>query len=217
MPNLDGVSATHLIRQFDNTPIIAMTSNIRSDDISMYFQHGKPTYLFMECGNWLISLGMNDVLPKPFTKEGLLSMLEKHLSHLKKLTNGLEPMVPHSASSIPQTSAAQSLKDENSPNQSPSAIANWQSPGHFQGISPTAAAPNPYMQQMHPAPGFGMDHGPLQFQQPHTPLGAPRQTSHRRQASDVIGDELNADPKRQRMFTQQNANAMNHMQRARPG
>ena len=40
MPNLDGVSACHLIRQFDNTPIIAMTSNIRSDDISMYFQHG---------------------------------------------------------------------------------------------------------------------------------------------------------------------------------
>ena len=43
MPNLDGVSATHLIRQFDATPIIAMTSNIRSDDISMYFQHGKST------------------------------------------------------------------------------------------------------------------------------------------------------------------------------
>jgi osomolarity two-component system response regulator SKN7 len=43
MPNLDGVSACHLIRQFDTTPIVAMTSNIRSDDISMYFQHG--TYL----------------------------------------------------------------------------------------------------------------------------------------------------------------------------
>lgn len=41
MPNLDGVSACHLIRQFDHTPVIAMTSNIRSDDISMYFQHGK--------------------------------------------------------------------------------------------------------------------------------------------------------------------------------
>jgi hypothetical protein len=40
MPNLDGVSACHLIRQFDATPIVAMTSNIRSDDISMYFQHG---------------------------------------------------------------------------------------------------------------------------------------------------------------------------------
>lgn len=41
MPNLDGVSACHLIRQFDRTPIIAMTSNIRSDDIQLYFQHGK--------------------------------------------------------------------------------------------------------------------------------------------------------------------------------
>lgn len=41
MPNLDGVSATNIIRQFDSTPIIAMTSNIRSDDIHMYFQHGK--------------------------------------------------------------------------------------------------------------------------------------------------------------------------------
>lgn len=46
MPNLDGVSATHLIRQFDSTPIIAMTSNIRSDDISMYFQHGKQRSAF---------------------------------------------------------------------------------------------------------------------------------------------------------------------------
>jgi osomolarity two-component system, response regulator SKN7 len=41
MPNLDGVSATHLIRNFDTTPIIAMTSNIRSDDISTYFSHGE--------------------------------------------------------------------------------------------------------------------------------------------------------------------------------
>lgn len=40
MPNLDGVSACHLIRQFDRTPIIAMTSNIRKDDIELYFQHG---------------------------------------------------------------------------------------------------------------------------------------------------------------------------------
>ncbi|PWW80593.1 response regulator [Tuber magnatum] len=67
MPQLDGVSAASLVRQFDTTtPIIAMTSNIRRDDINMYFNHG-----------------MNDVLPKPFTKEGLLNMLEKYLSHLK--------------------------------------------------------------------------------------------------------------------------------------
>lgn len=48
MPNLDGVSATHLIRQFDRTPIIAMTSNIRSDDIQLYFQHGT-SFLSISC------------------------------------------------------------------------------------------------------------------------------------------------------------------------
>jgi osomolarity two-component system, response regulator SKN7 len=45
MPNLDGVSACHIIRQFDRTPIVAMTSNIRSDDIQMYFQHGESNRL----------------------------------------------------------------------------------------------------------------------------------------------------------------------------
>ncbi|KAL8938551.1 MAG: hypothetical protein Q9216_003837 [Gyalolechia sp. 2 TL-2023] len=201
MPNLDGVSACHLIRQYSHTPIIAMTSNIRSDDISMYFQHG-----------------MNDVLPKPFTKEGLLGMLEKHLGHLKKMPNGMEPIVPHSASSLPQTSAAQSLKDESSPNQSPSTISNWHSPGHFQGISPTTAGPNHYMQPMHPGAGFPMEQGQMQFQQLHTPHGAPRQAPHRRQISDMAGgDELSNDPKRQRMYAQQNAIAMNQMQRPRPG
>jgi hypothetical protein len=29
--------------------------------------------------------GMNDVLPKPFTKDSLLGMLEKHLLHLKQM------------------------------------------------------------------------------------------------------------------------------------
>ncbi|KAL8820692.1 MAG: hypothetical protein Q9223_001148 [Gallowayella weberi] len=201
MPNLDGVSACHLIRQFDNTPIIAMTSNIRSDDISMYFQHG-----------------MNDVLPKPFTKEGLLSMLEKHLGHLKKIANGLDAMAPHSASSMAQTSAAQSLKDTSSPNQSPSTISNWHSPGTFQGISPTTAGANPFMQHMHPAAGYPMDQSQLQFQQPHIPLGAPRQTPHRRQISDMTGgEEVNNDAKRQRMFAQQSAMAMGQMQRPRAG
>lgn len=45
MPNLDGVSTCHLIRQFDRTPIIAMTSNIRSDDIQLYFHHGMRLFL----------------------------------------------------------------------------------------------------------------------------------------------------------------------------
>ena len=41
MPNLDGISATNMIRQFDlATPIISMTSNIHSNDIMQYFNSG---------------------------------------------------------------------------------------------------------------------------------------------------------------------------------
>ncbi|KAJ7611649.1 HSF-type DNA-binding-domain-containing protein [Roridomyces roridus] len=66
MPKLDGVSATSMIRKFDpRTPIISMTSNSRPNEIMTYY-----------------SSGMNDILPKPFTKEGLFDMLEKHLTHL---------------------------------------------------------------------------------------------------------------------------------------
>ena len=60
MPKLDGVSATNLIRKFDQgTPIISMTSNSKPNEIMTYY-----------------SSGMNDILPKPFKKEGLLDMLE---------------------------------------------------------------------------------------------------------------------------------------------
>ena len=63
MPKLDGVSATSLIRQFDHmTPIISMTSNSKPNEIIKYY-----------------SSGMNDILPKPFTKDGLLDMLEVRL------------------------------------------------------------------------------------------------------------------------------------------
>ncbi|KAG7094842.1 hypothetical protein E1B28_005651 [Marasmius oreades] len=67
MPKLDGVSATSMIRKFDHmTPIISMTSNAKPNEIMTYY-----------------SSGMNDILPKPFTKQGMLDMLEKHLMHLK--------------------------------------------------------------------------------------------------------------------------------------
>ena len=67
MPKLDGVSATSLIRQFDHmTPIISMTSNSKPAEIMKYYHSG-----------------MNDHLPKPFTKDGLWDVLEKHLTHLK--------------------------------------------------------------------------------------------------------------------------------------
>lgn len=44
MPHLDGVSATSLIREVrPDIPIIAMTSNIRADEIDLYFRYGKVT------------------------------------------------------------------------------------------------------------------------------------------------------------------------------
>lgn len=42
MPKLDGVSATLYIRQHcPSVPIIAMTSNIRPEEVNGYFEHGK--------------------------------------------------------------------------------------------------------------------------------------------------------------------------------
>ncbi|ODV81563.1 response regulator [Suhomyces tanzawaensis NRRL Y-17324] len=63
MPNLDGATATSVIRSFDTkTPIIAMTGNIEDNDLVNYLQNG-----------------MSDILAKPFTKDDLYSILAKHL------------------------------------------------------------------------------------------------------------------------------------------
>lgn len=63
MPNLDGATATSIVRSFDNhTPIIAMTGNIEDQDLLTYLQHG-----------------MNDILAKPFTRNDLHSMLVRYL------------------------------------------------------------------------------------------------------------------------------------------
>lgn len=69
MPRLDGISATCRIREFDSmTPIISMTSNSQQSDVQVYY-----------------TSGMNDVLCKPFGKEGILMILEKYLVHLKAM------------------------------------------------------------------------------------------------------------------------------------
>lgn len=51
MPNCDGVSATIYIRQLNQSiPIIAMTSNIRQDEIASYYQWGElPSALAVSC------------------------------------------------------------------------------------------------------------------------------------------------------------------------
>jgi CheY-like chemotaxis protein len=41
MPHLDGVSATHYIRRFNHTPIIAMASSLDDGHLAMYSEHGR--------------------------------------------------------------------------------------------------------------------------------------------------------------------------------
>lgn len=78
MPNLDGATATLIIRSFDTrTPIIAMTGNIEDNDLVNYLNNG-----------------MLDILAKPFSKDDLYCILEKHL--LKK--DGDSPVPPSNGS-----------------------------------------------------------------------------------------------------------------------
>ncbi|KAI9891156.1 MAG: kinase-regulated stress-responsive transcription factor skn7 [Vezdaea aestivalis] len=193
MPNLDGVSACHLIRQFDSTPIIAMTSNIRSDDISMYFSHG-----------------MNDVLPKPFTKEGLLTMLEKHLGHLKK-ADMLGPQ------SMAQTSSIRTqIKDESSPTKSSPSTA-WHSPNQLTGVSPSGhSMGDEYMHAMRGPGTYSLEAPTEGGQYSAGPAGQinSRSGPHRRQVSDMTApDDIVNDPKRQRMYAPPTTTQMGYVKR----
>ncbi|TFK64932.1 hypothetical protein BDN72DRAFT_901150 [Pluteus cervinus] len=79
---LGGASATSLIRKFDDhTPIISITSNSKPTEVMAYY-----------------SSGLNDILPKPFTKDCLLVVLEKHPIHLmamQTMNNILAPSESH--------------------------------------------------------------------------------------------------------------------------
>lgn len=146
---------------------------------------------------------MNDVLPKPFTKEGLLNMLEKHLSHLKK---GAQPIDPMGAPPAPISRASRSLKTEDSPATSPATTNNWNSPNNMAGVSPASNHPDEaagmygmssgattYAPGMQPAPMYNMG-----------PMGAPRQPPppQRRPINDISGgpDGYGGDVKRQQMY-----------------
>mgnify|MGYP003662669349 CR=1 FL=1 len=165
---------------------------------------------------------MNDVLPKPFTKEGMLRALEKHLSQFKKNApfppTGGPPMghpggfVTPNPGQAPlglnmgQLSATQSLKDESSPGKSPVTASSWHSPSQLPGPSPIGNTPGGYMQPMgdnrqytmtptHPHPQAG-------FAPPPNPqMGTPRTGAHRRVISDMNGGPQDEhSDKRQRMY-----------------
>lgn len=150
---------------------------------------------------------MNDVLPKPFTKEGLLHMLEKHLAHLKKPGHGgIDSMVPPQVQSLGAGPSRQALKDDQeSPAKSPATASNWNSPNQVPGVSPVASsATSEYMTGPQGHPGMYAVQGHMQTGQMPSEFGSMRQTSgqHRRQISDISGgaDEGPHSAKRQQMY-----------------
>ncbi|KAH9906058.1 HSF-type DNA-binding-domain-containing protein [Xylariomycetidae sp. FL2044] len=149
MPQLDGVSATAMIREVQpNTPIIAMTSNINQQDLEMYF-------------HW----GMRDVLAKPFTKEGMIGKIRKHLIHLMRNPppeSMMEPIFPNGAPNQPPTpgpypnqgvgmaplsatSSGPVAKFDTTPIQSPATSTSWHSPGQVPHASPTIPQDQGYL------------------------------------------------------------------------
>ncbi|KAG4026306.1 hypothetical protein MFRU_042g00350 [Monilinia fructicola] len=215
MPHLDGVSATVCIREMRaNLPIIAMTSNIRTDDIEMYFRYG-----------------MNDVLPKPFTKEGMMKALEKHLAHFRKKAPTLGFSSPRQMShpggfvtpgqshtpiglNMGQLTATQSIVDDASSGKSPQTATSWQSPVQLPGGSPVVtSAPGSYMQPTMQSNGMRDPSYSVTPTHPHPQSGFPPSISslnnqrppHRRGISDLSAASTpdgNPDPKRQRMYAQ---------------
>lgn len=160
----------------------------------------------------LIDTGMDDVLPKPFTRKSLLEMLERHLLHLKTIPHGMDPQ---SATAVPmaaQTSAAHSVKEDSSPAPSPAgSMSNWQSPGQFNGMPATVPSNMPQVQGQYvpatPAPAYAMDGNGVQYSaQPvaMNPGAAAARPPNRRQASDMSGTPDSANmAKRQRMYANQ--------------
>ena len=160
---------------------------------------------------------MNDVLPKPFTKEGLLQMLEKHLAHLKKPIGPMDGMVAPQ----PLATTRQVLKEEESPAKSPATASNWNSPNQITGVSPVASnVTDEYMQavQGHQnAYAVNQMQGNIQYSTSPTIPVPPRQQGHRRQISDISGGEdINNPAKRQQMYNAPlQPQPLNQMQRPR--
>jgi osomolarity two-component system, response regulator SKN7 len=150
---------------------------------------------------------MDDVLPKPFTRKSLLDMLEKHLSHLKKIPPGMEPPPSATTTSVPHSSGTHSIKDDaSSPAQSPAgSLGNWQSPNQYPGVSPIHTnMANQYAPMANHSPYSTSPHTPLTAQRPGHQQQPSQSQPHRRQISEMSGGppEMNGFAKRQRMYGQ---------------
>ncbi|KAH7325061.1 Two-component response regulator receiver [Stachybotrys elegans] len=173
MPKLDGVSTTLYIRQnYPSVPIIAMTSNIRPEEVNGYFEHG-----------------MNGVLAKPFTREGMLKSVKSNMSHLLKNP----PPQSDSGSgfmlgNVPflQTPGGHPLKFDTPTPPSAAAISTW-SPGNMPQASPINSAGD----------GFGMMNGGGQFSM--APMQRQTYSSTLDAASRLSDHDSPPDHKRQRL------------------
>ena len=137
---------------------------------------------------------MNDVLPKPFTKEGMLKALQKHLpGFLKDAPPQPHPQYQNQAQlsqpggdfstsisgqpplglSMGQLSANQSLKDETSPGKSPATASSWQSPNQIPGPSPIGNGPVGFMQQQPMQQPMRDHYGGMTPTHPHPQSGYP--------------------------------------------
>lgn len=200
MPMFDGISATACIRLVaPRVPIVAMTSNIQQADIANYFHWGKctlethnldpskPRGLSTNRDADIYPPGMNDVLAKPFTKDGMVRILRKHLPYLLK--NPPPPPPPGSAAddmgptagqagpvapSFPNSagmpmaqmagpaalsSAGAQMKFDGTPIQSPATSSSWHSPSQISQTSPALDNGAGYMNAVGAGPGMMLPGG----------------------------------------------------------
>ena len=159
------------------------------------------------------SLGMRDVLAKPFTKEGMIGKVRKHLASFLRNPpqEMLEPMYPNGGAGQPPTpnpyqnqgmgmplSATSSTgvtKFDTTPVQSPATSTSWNSPSQMPHASPVIGQDQGYLntgggQQMGMNPGGNQK--PQQQYQNHMSVGG---SSHQHRLSDGLPPE-----QRQRVF-----------------
>jgi osomolarity two-component system response regulator SKN7 len=135
MPKMDGIATTRNIRRYDSlTPIVSMTSNFTHNDIMEY-----------------IGIGMNDILPKPFSKSTLYDILEKHCAHLKIIQQtNTEPLgiprglPPANITPILDESSTNYAYDNNINTNTPSTASSSTPPNN----SPTTATDTGYWQPL---------------------------------------------------------------------
>lgn len=161
---------------------------------------------------------MNDVLPKPFTKEGMLRALERHLPQFKKQNSfSQNAQMTHPGNfgsaqqplnmNLAQLATSQTIKDPNSPGKSPATASSWQSPVQLSNPSPSVNPPGNFMAMNAGPYAMTPTHPQATFQTQQTPtpqamMGQPRSQTQRRPLENMTGGSTSDDrhDKRQKIF-----------------